>query len=166
MLTYGLPTGTDVTFEVVNGTGIGEANVFRQLRRRQLQERPAPRLPGGRPRPSGVGAFGYLGQGEAGRDRQRGLDGRRRRDGLGQAVRAQPPVRRAARQQPVFRRRPARREGRDPRRLRRAHLPPARGRQPLVRGRALQLGGFRPVRTSATPPRRPTTAISCGGTCA
>ncbi len=29
MLTYGFPTGTDVTFEVLNGTGIGEANVFR-----------------------------------------------------------------------------------------------------------------------------------------
>jgi hypothetical protein len=29
MLTYGFDTGTDVTFEVLNGTGIGEANVFR-----------------------------------------------------------------------------------------------------------------------------------------
>jgi len=29
MLTYGLPTGTDVTVEVLNGTGIGEANIFR-----------------------------------------------------------------------------------------------------------------------------------------
>jgi len=29
MLTYGFPTGTDVTVEVLNGTGIGEANVFR-----------------------------------------------------------------------------------------------------------------------------------------
>jgi|GEM_PF-50874 len=29
MLTYGLPTGTDLTFEILNGTGIEEANVFR-----------------------------------------------------------------------------------------------------------------------------------------
>jgi hypothetical protein len=31
MLTYGFPTGTDVTFEVLNGTGIGEANIFRNF---------------------------------------------------------------------------------------------------------------------------------------
>ena len=31
MLTYGFPTGTDVTLEVLNGTGIGEANVFRNF---------------------------------------------------------------------------------------------------------------------------------------
>ncbi len=31
MLTYGLPTGTDVTVEVLNGTGIGEANIFRSF---------------------------------------------------------------------------------------------------------------------------------------
>ena len=29
MLTYGFPTGTDFTLEVLNGSGIGEANVFR-----------------------------------------------------------------------------------------------------------------------------------------
>jgi hypothetical protein len=29
MLTYGLPTGTDITVEVLNGTGIHEANIFR-----------------------------------------------------------------------------------------------------------------------------------------
>jgi hypothetical protein len=29
MLTYGFTTGTDVTFELLNGTGIGEANEFR-----------------------------------------------------------------------------------------------------------------------------------------
>jgi len=31
MMTYGFATGTDVTFEVLNGTGIGEANVFRNF---------------------------------------------------------------------------------------------------------------------------------------
>jgi hypothetical protein len=31
MLTYGFATGTDVAFEVLNGTGIGEANVFRNF---------------------------------------------------------------------------------------------------------------------------------------
>ncbi len=29
MMTYGFETGTDVTLEVLNGTGIGEANIFR-----------------------------------------------------------------------------------------------------------------------------------------
>jgi len=31
MLTYGFPTGTDFTLEVLNGSGIGEANVFRNF---------------------------------------------------------------------------------------------------------------------------------------
>ncbi len=31
MLTYGFATGTDVTFEVLNGTGIDEANIFRNF---------------------------------------------------------------------------------------------------------------------------------------
>lgn len=31
MLTYGLPTGTDVTFELLNGSGIDEADVFRNF---------------------------------------------------------------------------------------------------------------------------------------
>jgi len=31
MLTYGLPTGTDFTLEVLNGSGIGEANIFRNF---------------------------------------------------------------------------------------------------------------------------------------
>jgi len=31
MLTYGFPSGTDFTIEVLNGTGIGEANVFRNF---------------------------------------------------------------------------------------------------------------------------------------
>jgi len=31
MLTYGLPTGTDFTVEVLNGSGIGEANIFRNF---------------------------------------------------------------------------------------------------------------------------------------
>ena len=61
MLTYGLPTGTDVTFEVLNGTGIGEANVFRGfdddpyknvLLRVSQEVAPAFR----------VGAFGFLGK--------------------------------------------------------------------------------------------------------
>ena len=31
MFTYGFPTGTDFTLEVLNGSGIGEANVFRNF---------------------------------------------------------------------------------------------------------------------------------------
>jgi len=31
MFTYGLPTGTDFTVEVLNGSGIGEANIFRNF---------------------------------------------------------------------------------------------------------------------------------------
>jgi hypothetical protein len=61
MLTYGFTTGTDVTFEVLNGTGIGEANVFRGfdddpyknvLLRISQEVAPAFR----------VGAFGFLGK--------------------------------------------------------------------------------------------------------
>jgi len=61
MLTYGFPTGTDVTFEVLNGTGIHEANVFRSfdddpyknvLLRVSQDVGPAFR----------VGAFGFLGK--------------------------------------------------------------------------------------------------------
>ncbi len=61
MLTYGFPTGTDVTFEVLNGTGIGEANVFRNfdddkyknvMLRVSQEVAPAFRL----------GAFGYSGK--------------------------------------------------------------------------------------------------------
>jgi len=61
MLTYGFPTGTDVTFEVLNGTGIHEANVFREfdddpyknvLARVSQEIVPAFRL----------GAFGFLGK--------------------------------------------------------------------------------------------------------
>jgi hypothetical protein len=61
MLTYGFDTGTDVTFEVLNGTGIGEANVFRNfdddpyknvLLRVSQEVAPAFRL----------GGFGYLGK--------------------------------------------------------------------------------------------------------
>ena len=61
MLTYGFPTGTDVTLEVLNGTGIGEANVFRNfdddpyknvMLRVSQKVTPAFRL----------GAFGYLGK--------------------------------------------------------------------------------------------------------
>jgi len=61
MLTYGFPTSTDVTFEVLNGTGIGEANVFRNfdddpyknvMLRVSQQVAPAFRL----------GAFGYSGK--------------------------------------------------------------------------------------------------------
>jgi len=61
MLTYGFATGTDVTFEVLNGTGIHEANVFRSfdddpyknvLLRLSQEIVPAFR----------VGAFGFLGK--------------------------------------------------------------------------------------------------------
>jgi len=61
MLTYGLPTGTDITFEVLNGTGIHEANVFRNfdddgyknvMLRVSQEVAPAFRL----------GAFGYSGK--------------------------------------------------------------------------------------------------------
>lgn len=61
MLTYGFATGTDVTFEVLNGTGIGEANVFRNfdddgyknvMLRVSQDVVPAFRL----------GAFGYMGK--------------------------------------------------------------------------------------------------------
>jgi hypothetical protein len=61
MLTYGFKTGTDVTFEVVNGNGIGEGNIFsnfdddkyKNIMLRISQDVvPAVR----------VGAFGYLGK--------------------------------------------------------------------------------------------------------
>lgn len=61
MLTYGFPTGTDVTVEVLNGTGIGGANVFRGfdddpyknlLLRVSQDVAPAVR----------VGGFGYFGK--------------------------------------------------------------------------------------------------------
>jgi hypothetical protein len=61
MLTAGLPTGTDVTFEVLNGTGIHGANIFREfdddpyknvLLRVSQEIAPAFR----------VGAFGFLGK--------------------------------------------------------------------------------------------------------
>jgi len=61
MLTYGFPTGTDVTFEVLNGTGIHEANIFREfdddpyknvLLRVSQEIVPAVRL----------GVFGFLGK--------------------------------------------------------------------------------------------------------
>jgi len=61
MLTYGLPTGTDVTVEVLNGTGIREANIFRNfdddpyknvLLRVSQEVAPAFR----------VGAFGFTGK--------------------------------------------------------------------------------------------------------
>jgi hypothetical protein len=61
MMTYGFATGTDVTFELVNGTGIGEANVFRNfdvdpyknvLLRVSQEIAPAFR----------IGAFGYTGK--------------------------------------------------------------------------------------------------------
>ena len=61
MLTYGFPTGTDITFEVLNGTGIHEANVFRNfdddgyknvMLRVSQEVAPAFRL----------GAFGYSGK--------------------------------------------------------------------------------------------------------
>lgn len=61
MMTYGLPTGTDLTVEVLNGTGIGEANIFRGfdddpyknvLARVSQEIVPAFRL----------GAFGFLGK--------------------------------------------------------------------------------------------------------
>jgi len=31
MFTYGFPTGTDITLEILNGSGIGEANIFRNF---------------------------------------------------------------------------------------------------------------------------------------
>jgi hypothetical protein len=61
MLTYGFATGTDLAFEVLNGTGIGEANIFRNfdedpyknvLLRVSQEIVPAFR----------VGAFGFLGK--------------------------------------------------------------------------------------------------------
>lgn len=61
MLTAGFATGTDLTFEVLNGTGIGEANIFRSfdddpyknvLLRVSQEIVPAFR----------VGAFGFLGK--------------------------------------------------------------------------------------------------------
>ncbi len=61
MLTYGFATGTDVTFEVLNGTGIHGANVFREfdddpyknvMLRVSQEVAPAFRL----------GAFGFLGK--------------------------------------------------------------------------------------------------------
>ena len=61
MLTYGFSTGTDVTLEVLNGTGIGEANVFRNFdddKYKNVMLRVSPDIvPAFR-----LGAFGYSGK--------------------------------------------------------------------------------------------------------
>jgi len=61
MVTYGFPTGTDVTLEVLNGSGIGEANIFRNFdndKYKNLLFRVSQDL-GGHLR---LGGFGYLGK--------------------------------------------------------------------------------------------------------
>jgi len=61
MLTYGLPTGTDLTFEVVNGLGLlpgDEAGVFDTDRYKNFMLRASQDLTGF----LRVGAFGYLGK--------------------------------------------------------------------------------------------------------
>jgi hypothetical protein len=61
MVTYGLPTGTDFTLEVLNGSGIGEANIFRNFdndKYKNLLFRVSQDL-GGHLR---FGGFGYLGK--------------------------------------------------------------------------------------------------------
>jgi hypothetical protein len=61
MLTYGFPSGTDITLEVLNGTGVGEANVFRNFdddRYKNVMLRVSQELaPAFR-----LGAFGYSGK--------------------------------------------------------------------------------------------------------
>jgi hypothetical protein len=61
MLTYGLPTGTDLTVEVVNGNGIGQGNIFSNFDDDKyknvmvrLSQAVAPAVR--------VGGFGYLGK--------------------------------------------------------------------------------------------------------
>jgi hypothetical protein len=61
MFTYGLPSGTDFTVEVVNGTGIGEADIFRNFdndKYKNLLFRVSQDIGG----PVRVGGFGYLGK--------------------------------------------------------------------------------------------------------
>jgi hypothetical protein len=61
MLTYGLPTGTDLTVEVVNGNGIGQGNIFSNFdddKYKNVMFRVSQRIaPAVR-----VGGFGYLGK--------------------------------------------------------------------------------------------------------
>jgi len=61
MLTYGFSTGTDITFEVLNGTGIGEANIFRNFDDdpyKNVMLRVSQDVADG----FRLGAFGYLGK--------------------------------------------------------------------------------------------------------
>ncbi|GAB4127501.1 MAG: hypothetical protein Fur0015_01100 [Ignavibacteriales bacterium] len=61
MLTYGLPTGTDIVFEVVNGNGIGAANefkIFEDDKYKNFFGRVSQDITEG----IRVGAFGYLGK--------------------------------------------------------------------------------------------------------
>lgn len=61
MLTYGLPTGTDFTLEILNGTGIGHANVFRNFdndKYKNLMVRVSQDVVEG----FRIGGFGYFGK--------------------------------------------------------------------------------------------------------
>jgi len=68
MLTFGLPSGTDFALEVLNGTGIGEANVFRNFDDDKFKNLFA-RVSQDIGEAARLGAFGYTGK-----ERLRGLD--------------------------------------------------------------------------------------------
>jgi len=61
MLTYGFPTGTDFTVEVLNGTGIGGANVFRNFDNDKYKNLLI-RVSQDVGKDFRVGGFGYLGK--------------------------------------------------------------------------------------------------------
>jgi hypothetical protein len=61
MLTYGLPTGTDLTFEVLNGNGIGKADVFRNFDNDEYKNLFG-RISQDIIEPLRIGAFGFTGK--------------------------------------------------------------------------------------------------------
>lgn len=68
MLTYGLPTGTDFALEILNGTGIGEANIFRNFDDDKFKNLLF-RISQDAGEAARLGAFGYTGK-----ERVRGVD--------------------------------------------------------------------------------------------
>ena len=155
MATLGLKSGTDICFEIVNGSGLDPTNPFGNFDGDRyknvlfrLSQDVGSRIPPGRIR--------VPGKGEAGGSGEQPLDGRRRRHaGRGPAP-AQPSVRGAEGRQPVLLRVPPDRDP-HPGRVRRARLPAGRGQQPLVRRGAFQYRGFR-----AGGPQDHITDGSCG----
>ena len=161
MLTYGLKGGPDLTLEIVNGSGIGEseanpygnfdADKYKNVLGRVTQEL------GDNFR---LGAFGYTGKEEG----PNGLVNSLWMAGVDATCPSQagiePAIRGAARQESLLS--AGCRRDRDPGRFRRTDLPAARRRQPVVRGRHVQLGRFRPGRIGLHGGHRVRRLYCCG----